>query len=130
MLHHGTEHFLHSFLFDLSPWCAPDTCGGKSPTGTTWDTGLQCYECHVHVSNEHVDVVNKQNHISDSEKFQLSECDQDRGDVTRKCVWGVRCVCRGVLDVFSLIHRHSFYFPSKSFVQLAPVLPSYADTRV
>jgi hypothetical protein len=40
----------------------------------------------VHIGNDHVDLVNKANKTSESELLQLSNCDADRGDVTRKYV--------------------------------------------
>jgi hypothetical protein len=48
------------------------------------ENGLACYNCHVHVANDFVGVVNKLNSISASEIRQLKECDEDRSDVTQK----------------------------------------------
>ena len=54
-----------------------DTCGGRNSVSSSWDEGLACYQCHVHIGNDHVDLVNKANKTSESELAQLSNCDAD-----------------------------------------------------
>ena len=111
---------LQSYLLFLNA----DTCGGRNSVSSSWDEGLACYQCHVHIGNDHVDLVNKANKTSESELVQLSNCDADRGDVTRKYVaahsrpnsscWNLVCVtfliviaCR----VFRLGFRLPLSFP-------------------
>ena len=82
--HHAILIMFFNTHYIFSP--RSDTCGGRNSTKSEWDEGLACYQCHVHIGNDHVDLVNKANKTSESELLQLSNCDADRGDVTRKYV--------------------------------------------
>jgi hypothetical protein len=64
---------------------ASDLCSGRmSVEQPDYDAGLACYECHVQVANEYVQVLNKMNPLSQSEQRQLQKSDDDRGDITFK----------------------------------------------
>lgn len=82
-----------------------DYCLGQSDPKDEWNIGLNCFQCHVHLSNEHIELANKSSPIIQAETVELENCEDYHNDVTKKYVNSIllfsfssRLACRVVLQ--------------------------------